>query len=81
MVSLEEVQEFGEAVPDPALRADDRLADEETAHVVREAVFRLSEEMRELVLLHFLEEMPQAEFARLLEVSPSTVSRGLSAAL
>ena len=54
---------------------------EEEAQAVRNAVFALPEEQREIVLLKYVEGLNQTEIAQRLQVHPATIGRQLEKAL
>jgi RNA polymerase sigma-70 factor (ECF subfamily) len=55
-------------------------ADEET-RALHEALFQLPEELREVVVLHYFEDLTKAEIAERLEVHPATVGRQIEKAV
>lgn len=68
-------------VADPASRSPrETAAGTETAAAVRRAVASLPEDLRAPLVLSALEELPHAEIAHILEISPKAVERRLSRA-
>ena len=55
-------------------------ADEETADALYEAVRRLPDRERTVILLHYMQDMPVEEIAEALGLSPSAVYRRLETA-
>lgn len=65
-----------------AAAAEESAMDQEERHqAVRDAVFALPEDQREVVLLHFAEGLSKTQIAQRLEVHPGTVARRLEKAL
>jgi len=73
-----------EALEQPDTRtpdARDRLAAGDDEQAIRDALFALPCDQREIVLLHYAEERSKSDIARLLNVHPSSVGRRIGAAL
>ena len=79
MVPLEDFME--EHIESQEKGARERMSAREEARAVHEALFRLSAEDREIVMLHFFEGLSQTEIAASLEMHHTTVSRRLRKAL
>lgn len=79
MLPLDESHERTPDMRSPGVR--DMLQTEEEAEAVRKALHSLPANERELVLLHFMEDMTQEEIGQRLRVNRSTVSRSLDKAL
>jgi RNA polymerase sigma factor (sigma-70 family) len=76
------LDERAHAVPDTADKgARETMAANEESIALRRAILDLPAEQREVVLLHFSEEMTQSEIAERLGVHQATVSRHLKRAL
>ena len=73
------------ALPDPARRPDERLADRQSIELLERALHELPAEHREILLLRELEEMSYTEIAATLGIAEGTVksriARARSAAL
>ena len=77
----EEGEALSEKIPDSVGRPSrEKVAGSETAAAVRRAVAALPAELRAPLVLSALEELPHAEIARILEISPKAVERRLSRA-
>ncbi|MBN1477905.1 RNA polymerase sigma factor, partial [Candidatus Sumerlaeota bacterium] len=79
MVPLEAVP--GELVDSGSEGVRETMASQEESHALREAMDQLPPELREVVLLHYSEELSQHEIAERLGLHQSTVSRQLRRAL
>ena len=64
---------FSETLPDRGPAPDDRLATHETQKMVRDALARLSPDLREAVILRDLQDMDYKEIAQVLRVPEGTV--------
>lgn len=69
--AIRKVSAEGEHASAPA--ADSRMMDSETFDRVRQAVAALPARYREVIVLHYLEQMPSRTVSELLGVSPGTV--------
>ncbi|MDQ3819381.1 MAG: sigma-70 family RNA polymerase sigma factor [Acidobacteriota bacterium] len=80
--SLSEMPEFPDSLP--VKRLEDRLRDHTYRELIivalREAARQLSERERLILRLHYEEGLRGEEMARILKVSPSTISRSMQAA-
>lgn len=74
-------QELLEQTPDPRKGVRERMEEESQSQALRQAIWKLPEQQRELILLHFMESMTKAEIAERLDLHPSTVGRQLDRAL
>jgi RNA polymerase sigma-70 factor, ECF subfamily len=79
MVPMDETHE--EIADERADNPRERLPREEQDRAVREAIFRLPEMQRDIVMLHYTEGMNQRDIAERLAVHPATVGRQLKSAL
>lgn len=79
MVSMEEVRQD---VPDEGgKKGPEKMHLEEQDKAVRDAIFALPTDLREIVMLHFAEGLSQKEIADRLEVHPATIGRRVKRAL
>jgi len=81
---LEERAGAGAAIaerPDPAPRADEALLRQEEAAMVRRAIAGLPPGARRALELHRLDGWPQAEVARIMQISLSGVEKHLAVAM
>lgn len=78
LAAMVPMEESMQELPDEnAQDARAKMSGNEEADAVRTALAELSPDARELVLLHFTEELSQREIARRLGVDPATVRRRL----
>jgi RNA polymerase sigma factor (sigma-70 family) len=66
---------------DPAKDASEAMAEREQLALAQEAILKLPPDLREVVMLHYTEDLSKSEIARRLGVHPSTVGRQLETAL
>ncbi|MBX7247157.1 MAG: RNA polymerase sigma factor [Candidatus Sumerlaeaceae bacterium] len=79
MVALEAMEE--EVADARAATAREQLESRESGQQVRDAILRLPDLQRQMVLLHYVEEMSKTDIASRLGIHPSTVGRQLAAAM
>jgi RNA polymerase sigma factor (sigma-70 family) len=82
LVQLVPLEDDALEVADPhRTNACEMLATTEEHMALQQAVFELPADQRELVLLHYAEDMSRSDIARRLQVHPSSVGRKLGTAL
>lgn len=70
-----------EQAPDLRKGVYERMTEESENQALHRAIWKLPEQQRELILLHYMEGMSKAEIAQRLNVHPSTVGRQLDRGL